>query len=73
MSSDTVVYTYDETRNPHGGYLPGVPLRDLTQADLDSLPGWILPSVAAAPYYVPAVPLGAPSDSPQPKRKKSED
>lgn len=73
----TVIYSYDETLNPDGSFLPGVPLRDLTQADLDAQPRWILPSIAAAPYYVAVAPLGASSESDAvevatPKRKKSE-
>jgi hypothetical protein len=49
--AETVVYHYVAANNPHGGYLPGVPLRDLTAADLAALPAWLRPSVAAQPFY----------------------
>jgi len=48
---DEVVYRYVAERNPAGGQLPGVPLRDLTAADVASCPAWLRPSIAAQPYY----------------------
>ena len=73
MNTDTVVYTYVAERNIDGAYLPGVPLRDLTQGDLDSLPQWILPSIAAAPYYVATeTPLGSTDEAPAKRARKGE-
>jgi hypothetical protein len=46
-----VVYTYDPARNPDGGYLPGVPLRDLTAADLADLPAHLIKSLPTLPGY----------------------
>jgi hypothetical protein len=48
---DEVVYRYLPERNPAGGYLPGVPLRDLTRADVEAVPGWLRPSIEAQPYF----------------------
>lgn len=47
-----VVYRYVAEQNPHGGYLPGVPLRDLTAADIAAAPVWLRSSIAAQPFYV---------------------
>jgi hypothetical protein len=47
----TIIYTYDATKNPDGAYLPGVPLRDLTEADLASLPAWLVASIAGCAFY----------------------
>ncbi len=46
-----VVYRYVPESNPGGGSLPGLPLRDLTQADLEQVPGWLRPSIEACPFY----------------------
>jgi hypothetical protein len=45
------IYRYDESANPDGAYLPGVPLRDLTIADLDGLPDVLRRSISACPWY----------------------
>lgn len=50
----TPVYIYDPAKNPDGAYLPGVPLRDLTEADLAELPEYLRTSIAACPFYVAA-------------------
>lgn len=63
--SDEIVYRYDETRDPayvapaEGGtgqfspsFLVGVPLRDLTRADLSGLAKWQRASIKAAPFFV---------------------
>jgi hypothetical protein len=34
---ETIAYRYDADANPAGALIPGVPLRDLTLADLDQL------------------------------------
>jgi hypothetical protein len=49
--TDTIVYRYVAEQNPQGGYLAGVPLRDLTAADLADIPAWLHPSIAAQPFY----------------------
>ena len=42
---------YDESKNEMGGAFPGVPLRDLTQAEYDSYAPWIQASIDASPMY----------------------
>jgi hypothetical protein len=42
---------YDESKNPDGGALPGVPLRDLDDVEFDALPAWLQASVDAASFY----------------------
>lgn len=42
---------YEEGKNPDGGMLPGVPLRDLTKAEFDALPVWLQLSIDASPFY----------------------
>lgn len=54
MAMNEMVYTYDETKNPEGAYLAGVPLRDLTVEDVAALPEWLQRSVAACSFYQPA-------------------
>lgn len=50
--AEQIVFRYVAEQNPHGGYLPGVPLRDLTAADVAETPAWLRPSIAAQPFYV---------------------
>ena len=50
-SGESVAYIYNATQNPDGAGLPGVPLRDLTVADLAQLPAWLVPSIAACAWY----------------------
>lgn len=50
--SETIVYRYVAEQNPLGAYLPGVPLRDLTAADVAEVPEWLRTSLAAQPFYV---------------------
>ena len=50
--SETIVFRYVAEQNPLGAYLPGVPLRDLTAADVAEVPEWLRPSMAAQPFYV---------------------
>lgn len=42
---------YDASKNEAGGYLPGVPLRDLTEAEFDALPAHLQASLDASPMY----------------------
>jgi len=42
---------YDESKNPESGLLPGVPLRDISQAEFDSYPAWLQASIDAHPMY----------------------
>lgn len=51
MSSDPIARYYDASKNEAGGYLPGVPLRDLTQDEYDALPAWIQASIDASGFY----------------------
>lgn len=51
MSSDDVVFFYDASANPTDGYYAGVPLRDLTRADLADMPDWLRKSIEASPFY----------------------
>lgn len=48
---DAPAYTYDPAQNPDNAFLPGVPLRDLTDADLADLPKHLRAGVAACPFY----------------------
>ena len=42
---------YDASKNPDGGELPGVPLRDLTDDEFAELPAWLQANVDAMPMY----------------------
>lgn len=46
----TVLY-FDSSKD-EGGEFPGVPKRDLEQAEFDVLPEWLQKSVKASPMYV---------------------
>lgn len=46
-----VVRFYDSSKNPDGGHIPGVPLRDLTEEEFSELPAWLQASVDASPMY----------------------
>lgn len=48
----SIVYRYNARKNPDEGTLAGVPLRDLTDADLARLDEYMRASVAACPFYV---------------------
>lgn len=50
--SDKVVFEYNESLNPDGRYIDGVPLRDLTQDDLDKLTQHQIDGVMEYPFYV---------------------
>lgn len=51
MDMQEVAYRYVAERNPEGGFLPGVPLRDLTRADLARMPSWLRESLTTCPFY----------------------
>lgn len=42
---------YDESKNPDGAGLPGVPLRDLEDEEFASYPAWLQESIDAWPAY----------------------
>lgn len=42
---------YDETKNPEGGALPGVPLGDIDDELFESYPVWLQQSIDAHPMY----------------------
>jgi hypothetical protein len=50
MNQPTARY-YDPDKNPDGGALPGVPLRDLTTDEFEHYPQWLQRSIDAAPMY----------------------
>lgn len=45
-------YTYDPKKNPRGGYIPGVPLADLSQAFVAAQPAHIQASIEQAAFYI---------------------
>lgn len=46
-----LLYRYIPEKNPAGGEIPGVPLRDLTDEDITALPNHLVASVKASPMY----------------------
>ena len=50
MSTDIAWY-YNAARNPDGAALIGVPLRDLTEADVDDMPAHTVRSIDESPLY----------------------
>lgn len=70
MSSNTdVAYTYDPAANPEGLYLDGVPLRDLTFADLDRLSQPLREALAVQPFYTL---IAEPPAEPPTRRRRAE-
>ena len=70
--SEKITRYYDETKNPEGGSLPGVPLRDLLEREYAALPEWLQHSIDALPCYrktKPAVAALASSDDATDGRK----
>lgn len=59
-------YRYLSEYNPQGAAFPGVPLRDLTQAEYDVLPRWIQASVGAAPFFEAVEPQEPDENDPTP-------
>lgn len=51
MAADRIALHYRRDLNAEGASIPGVPLRDLTQADLDDLPERLLAEVKASRLY----------------------
>jgi hypothetical protein len=61
MNDDKVLWYYDASKNPDGGFLPGVPLRDLTEAEFLAMPKWLQLSIEVmAMYRKTAPPKAAP-------------
>ena len=54
----TIARYYDAEKNPDGGSLPGVPLRDLSEDEFAALPAWVQESVDASPLYRKTKPQG---------------
>lgn len=52
----TIKYKYDSKKNPRGLALVYVPLRDLTEKDLEGKPDWVIKSIEQAPYFSKAKP-----------------
>jgi len=46
-----MIFRYLAERNKHGASYPGVPLRDLTQQDIDRLASHVLASVEQSDFY----------------------
>lgn len=71
MNMQEVVYEYRE--GAAEGSLPGVPLRDLTRADMARMSSWLAKSVEASPLYEKAsTPRSGPGRRPS-ATKKDED
>lgn len=51
MASDPIARYYDEAKNPDGAFLPGVGLRDLTEAEFAALPEYLQESVDVCGFY----------------------
>jgi hypothetical protein len=49
---DEIAFSYDETKNPEGSLVDGVPLRDLTADEFKALRPNLQAAVKAQPYYV---------------------
>ena len=49
--SQTIARHYDASKNEEGAALPGVPLRDLTEAEFAAYPQWLQDSIDAASFY----------------------
>mgnify|MGYP000915409520 CR=1 FL=1 len=47
-----IAYTYDGERNPDKSFIPGVPLRDLTVEEVQSMPRYVHAGVAQQPFYL---------------------
>ena len=47
----TIAFYYNPARNPDGAALIGVPLRDLTEADVDDMPAHTVKSIDESPLY----------------------
>lgn len=67
MVSD-IIYRYTPEANPERQFMPGVPLRDLTQADLDRLPDHVRRGIARCPFYEAA--MATPRVRPGPRETK---
>ena len=60
----TIARYYDAEKNPDGGSLPGVPLRDLTEDEFAALPAWLQESVDAQPFFRKTKPESQKADKP---------
>jgi hypothetical protein len=52
VESDTIIFRYQEDRNPHGASLPGVPLRNLTLVDVQGYQQWLIDSIGQCGFYM---------------------
>lgn len=53
---------YDEAKNTEGRFIPGVPLRDITQDEYEALPKHLQRSVDAADIYRKTKPKSEPKE-----------
>lgn len=63
--SEAIARYYDESKNPDRAFFPGVPLRDLTQADYDALSKHQQASIDASPLYRKTKPRADALDKPE--------
>lgn len=66
MDTESIIAIYRADRNPDENGLSGVPLRDLTAADLAGIPAWQIASVWACGFYDPVAPPPDPGPQPEP-------
>lgn len=59
--SESIARYYDETKNPDRGFFPGVPLRDLTDAEWGALDKRMQESIDACPFYRKTKPPASPA------------
>jgi hypothetical protein len=64
VADSKTVYAYQPDANLYGDAIPGVPLRDLTDADLAQLPAHLVASIAASPLYRRSADLPRPAKAP---------
>lgn len=63
----STAWYYDESKNPEGATIPGVPLRDLTEDEFKALPEWDRNSVEKWDAYRKTNP------APTPRKRGHED
>ncbi|HEU4328064.1 MAG TPA: hypothetical protein VFS21_33315 [Roseiflexaceae bacterium] len=68
---DEIIIRYHPDRNPEGAAFPGVPLADLTRAQVAQLPPWQIRSVVRSPFYT-RVRRRAPAPPPAGQEPESE-
>lgn len=67
-----IAFRYDATKNPSGGNLPGVPLKDITTEQFERYADWLKDSIRAQPFYIPVEPAPAASRRTRPAKAEAE-